>query len=140
MKKNEVIYQTKSHFMVFVLPGGMFIFSLIFFSWSGIWFSLAMFGLTGLLGLKALAQFVGNRYLITESKILVQRRFFYQRLEEIFLNRVEGVDVLQSFCGRLLNYGTIIIVGVGGRRVEFSYITAPGKFKRILEDMIAAKK
>ncbi len=135
MDNKEIIYQTRIHWVVFALPVVMCCISVAFFSRYNLWGSLTMFLLTGLLSIKAVARFLGDQYLINKTKVLIIRQFFYQRLEEIFLDKIEGVYVGQGFLGRLLNYGTVIIVGVGGRKIELTYSIEPNKFRTALEEI-----
>ena len=52
---------------------------------------------------------------------------------EISVNRIEGVNVLQSIMGRLLGYGTIIVRGMGVGEVRLPPIADPITFRRAIE-------
>ena len=51
---------------------------------------------------------------------------------EVKLRRFESITINQSLLGRLFNYGTIIITGMGGIKTIVPNIMAPVKFKKIL--------
>ena len=53
------------------------------------------------------------------------------------LNKINSVQVLQGFFGKMFNYGTIVIT-TASSVFEFGYITNPNEFKNILNNQIEA--
>ena len=53
------------------------------------------------------------------------------------LNKINSVQVLQGFFGKIFNYGTIVIT-TASSVFEFGYITNPNEFKNILNNQIEA--
>ena len=53
------------------------------------------------------------------------------------LNKINSVQVLQGFFGKVFNYGTIVIT-TASSVFEFGYITNPNEFKNILNNQIEA--
>lgn len=51
------------------------------------------------------------------------------------LNKINSVQVLQGFFGKIFNYGTIVIT-TASSVFEFGYITNPNEFKNILNNQI----
>jgi hypothetical protein len=46
------------------------------------------------------------------------------------INKVESIDVNQPILGRILNYGTIIVVGSGGTKQSFKNIDKPMELRQ----------
>ena len=49
------------------------------------------------------------------------------------MSKVESVQVDQGLVGRLLNYGTITVIGTGGTREPFSMIEDPLAFRHAVQ-------
>lgn len=69
---------------------------------------------------------------LTTKRIIAQFGFFNRTVIELKLRRFESITVDQSLLGRLFNYGTITITGMGGVKTIVPNIMAPVKFKKIL--------
>ena len=50
---------------------------------------------------------------VTDRRIVYKRGFINRHTVEMNMDKVESVDVDQSFWGRLLDYGDIIVRGTG---------------------------
>ena len=51
---------------------------------------------------------------VTNRRIIYKRGFINRHTEEMNMDKVASVDVDQSILGRMLDYGTVHIVGTGG--------------------------
>ena len=51
---------------------------------------------------------------VTDRRIIYKRGFINRHTVEMNMDKVAGVDVDQSILGRLLDYGTIHVLGIGG--------------------------
>ena len=51
---------------------------------------------------------------VTDRRIIYKRGFITRHTEEMNMDKVASVDVDQSILGRMLNYGTIHVMGTGG--------------------------
>ena len=58
---------------------------------------------------------------------------------ETLLQKIEAISVDQSISGRILNYGTITIVGTGGTREFFESIANPLAFRRAVQEQTEAQ-
>jgi len=56
---------------------------------------------------------------------------------EMNLNKIESVNVNQGILGRLLGYGTIIVVGTGGTKEPFDSISDPLRFRKEFQELSA---
>src|SRR6478609_4386274 len=51
---------------------------------------------------------------VTDRRIIYKRGFINRHTEEMNMDKVASVDVDQSILGRILNYGTLHVIGTGG--------------------------
>ena len=54
---------------------------------------------------------------VTDRRIIYKRGFITRHTEEMNMDKVASVDVDQSILGRMLDYGTIHVMGTGGAAV-----------------------
>lgn len=77
-----------------------------------------------------------TEYAITNKRVLAKKGLFSISTSGIVLNKVESVELYQSFLGRFLNYGTVIVSGVGGSKEIFPHIQSPEYFRNSLQEVI----
>jgi uncharacterized membrane protein YdbT with pleckstrin-like domain len=51
---------------------------------------------------------------VTDRRIIYKRGFITRHTEEMNMDKVASVDVDQSILGRILDYGTLHVIGAGG--------------------------
>ena len=68
-----------------------------------------------------------TEFAVTDRRVISKRGFIWRKTEEMNMDKVETVDVDQSILGRLLDYGTIRIMGTGRQPNEIAVrrIAAP---------------
>ena len=71
---------------------------------------------------------------ITNSRLVYKRGLVARHVGEISIDRIEGVNVLQPVLGRLLNYGRIMVRGMGVGEVLLPSIEDPIAFRRAIEE------
>lgn len=70
---------------------------------------------------------------ITNNRLIYKRGLIARQVGEISIDRIEGVNVLQSIFGRLFNYGRLAIRGMGIGEVVLPPIDEPIKFRQAIE-------
>lgn len=70
---------------------------------------------------------------ITNSRLIYKRGLIARQVGEMSIDRIEGVNILQSLVGRLLNYGRIAIRGMGIGEVILPPIEDPIAFRTAIE-------
>jgi len=136
-------YQSTIHWVVY-LPG------LLFLMAGAIGFALLMNGaanalapslplpliLIGIGCIGGLASFIHawfkrwtTELAVTNHRIIYKRGFIRRHTIEMNMDKVESVDVDQSFWGRILNYGTITVHGTGGGLEPLPMIDSPIEFR-----------
>lgn len=70
---------------------------------------------------------------VTNKRLVYKRGLIARYVGEMNVDRIEGVNVLQSFWGRIFNYGRIMVRGMGVGEVILPPIDDPLKFRRAIE-------
>lgn len=70
---------------------------------------------------------------ITNSRLIYKRGLIARQVGEMSIDRIEGVNILQSLWGRVFNYGRIAIRGMGIGEVILPPIEDPIKFRLSIE-------
>jgi len=112
IKDESVVFETKLHWVIFFTLKSLF--TLTIAAWIE----------------RALSEFV-----ITNRRIIIKRGFIARNSFEMNLSKIESVNVDQSVMGRILNYGSITIIGTGGTRETFHNIAKPLLFRRSFQEL-----
>jgi uncharacterized membrane protein YdbT with pleckstrin-like domain len=75
--------------------------------------------------LKAGARSLTTEFALTDKRIIAKTGLLQRHSLEIVLPKVESIRVIQPLIGRLLDYGTIVVVGTGGTAERFRFISHP---------------
>ncbi len=90
-----------------------------------------------IMGLYAFAQMMivkaTTEIAITNSRLIYKRGLVARHVGEMSIDRIEGVNVLQSILGRILNYGRVVVRGMGVGEVVLPPLEAPIDFRRAIE-------
>ncbi len=70
---------------------------------------------------------------ITNNRLIYKRGLVARHVNEMSIDRIEGVNVLQSFWGRIFDYGRVVVHGMGVGEVILPPITDPITFRRAIE-------
>lgn len=70
---------------------------------------------------------------ITNNRLVYKRGLIARNVGEISIDRIEGVNVLQSIFGRIFNYGRLSIRGMGIGEVILPPIESPIVFRQEIE-------
>lgn len=70
---------------------------------------------------------------ITNTRLIYKRGLVARQVGEMSIDRIEGVNVLQSVLGRLLNYGRLAVRGMGVGEVILPPIENPIAFRQAIE-------
>jgi uncharacterized membrane protein YdbT with pleckstrin-like domain len=149
----KIVYQTRLHWIVMLAN---LVTALALFALGGLllWYvsthsgleAATVFGmnLTGavLLGCGLIALLAGavrrnaTEMAVTNRRVVVKKGLVRRTTIEMLLNKVESIEVRETTWGRLLGYGTIVVVGSGGSTEPFSQIAHPLAFRSQLQQQI----
>jgi len=81
-----------------------------------------------------------SEFAITTKRVIIKVGLISRRTLEMNLSKIETVNVDQSILGRILNYGSITIIGTGGTREVFGDISNPMQFRRAFQEIDVAQE
>jgi uncharacterized membrane protein YdbT with pleckstrin-like domain len=67
---------------------------------------------------------------VTNKRVIIKTGWLRRKTIEVFLSKIESIDVDQSIFARMLGYGTIIVKGTGGSKEPFDRVRSPLEFRR----------
>lgn len=147
----KIIFETRPHWIIFGMPAFIAFLAIVMIGYvsgfSGFqmvmfgkplyqWTAIFLFLFAIYLGIKAFILYQTSEYGITDKRIVMKSGWIQRRSIEIFLEKVEAIYVDQTILGRILNYGTIIIVGTGGSKDPFLYVPTPLIFRNRAQQQI----
>ena len=143
-----MIYRTKLHWSNFVKLGTSAVILLaaaVFFLWLKsrgweFWLYCSLASLLGaVLTIAAIAiTYATSEFAVTNKRVLIKVGFIQRTSFELLLKQVESILVEQGIMGRVLGFGTIIVIGTGGSKEEFDYISDPLEFRKQVQSQIAS--
>lgn len=144
LQGETVVYRTKLHKILFLWPCILAIAFCLLAAWlyqnayetNWIIFSII---LAALVLLPAYIQYISSEYAVTNKRVIVKVGFIRRQTMETLLQRIEAVAVDQSILGRILNYGSIAVIGTGGTKEIFENINDPLAFRRSVQEQTDAK-
>jgi uncharacterized membrane protein YdbT with pleckstrin-like domain len=73
----------------------------------------------------AWARYASTELAITNKRVIAKTGLIERKTVEMFIAKVESIQVEQSVLGRLLDYGTVVISGTGIHSAPFKSIADP---------------
>lgn len=70
---------------------------------------------------------------ITTDRLILKRGIIARHVDEISVDRIEGVNVIQGILGRLMDFGLVIVRGMGVGEVMLPPIEDPVGFRKSIE-------
>ncbi len=136
LDQEKIIYQTHSHKIIFLWPIielvaaiGSFLAGVV--DVAGILFLVALIH-----GIIVFIKYISSEFGLTNHRVIVKEGIIKRETQELFLKRIESIQVDQSVMGRMLNFGTISISGTGGQSDPFENIPDPLEFKKKVQEQL----
>jgi uncharacterized membrane protein YdbT with pleckstrin-like domain len=107
LKDEVVVYETRLHWIHFLSLKGL----------------LTLF-------IAPLIDRLTSEFAITNRRLIIKVGLISRHTLEMNLSKVESINVDQSIVARILNYGTITVIGTGGTHEPFQDIANPMEFRR----------
>jgi len=73
---------------------------------------------------------ITSEFAVTSKRVLIKTGFVARDAFEMHLTRIEGVQIEQGLLGRMLNFGTVTVKGIGGSSDPFKNISRPLELRR----------
>jgi len=145
----RVTYRAHRHWLIFAWALSFAVLGalgLIFFSATNVWpdgrwiVPLVTIILALGFGLSPLVEYSTSEFAVTDKRVVTKFGLIQRDSHETLLSKVEAIGVDQTLLGRILDYGTVTIVGTGGTRELFPLIASPLEFRRQVQAQIVANE
>ena len=153
----RVVYETRLHWVVML---GHILFALVMvIAGVGLFVYLRMqtgldmnlvrilIGLAALLAVTGVAAFIvgmarrnATEMAVTTRRVVIKIGLAARKTIEMLLNKVETIEVSETTGGRMLGYGTIVIIGTGGTSEPFHRMAHPLQFRSQVQQQIEKLK
>jgi len=71
---------------------------------------------------------------VTNKRVLIKTGMASRRTLDIMLSKVESIGVEETFLGRILGYGSVVVRGTGGTPESFVLIAKPQQFRHSVQE------
>lgn len=139
MDDEEVIYQTRIHWIVFVpwLLVTIAVLSALFFVRDNPTLVFVIRVVAAVLFIKAIAAnllYWTAEYGVTTKRVLGKTGLIRIQSLDILLLKVEAVRLNQGVMGRILNYGDLIVTGTGGTQEVLYDLPDPMEVRKVIQE------
>ena len=130
----SVKFVGKLHWIIYKRAIFFLILSLVLFSAIEITedYKMVILTATGITTLLAITSFLRSWFVratteivVTDRRIIHKTGWLARHTEEMNMTKVETVDVRQNMIGRILDYGAVLIKGIGGSWEPILYVASP---------------
>ncbi len=138
MKGEQVIYEAKLHEIVYFFPilvGSIGLILLI----AAIELALVALIIMALCAIWCVEIHGGRQYILTSKRVIEKKGILNRKINELMLGKCEGIQVEQSFIGRILNYGTVLVT-TGEVANRYKNIKDPIQFSTHINEQIERLK
>lgn len=111
--EEETLYRARLHWTIFLYPSAF----------------LTLF-------LLPLARWLSCEAVVTSRRIVIASGLRRRRTFELPLTRFESIFVEQSLLARLLGFGSVLVVGVGGGRQALLHMARPMEFRKAMMEAV----
>jgi len=73
---------------------------------------------------------------VTNRRVVIKTGLMSRKTIEMLLNKVESIEVSETTFGRMLGYGTIVVIGTGGTSDPFHRVADPLEFRSQVQQQI----
>jgi len=73
---------------------------------------------------------------VTNRRVVIKTGLASRKTIEMLLNKVESIEVSETSAGRILGYGTIVVIGTGGTPQPFHKVAHPLEFRSQVQQQI----
>lgn len=136
----KIIYRTKKHLIIFLMPVILTCVTYLFFINSNPFVVNVTFlpGIAALVSwLNTLLIYYTSEFAVTNLRIMMKEGFFFRHSNETRLTTVAKVSITQSLLGQILNYGAVFINTFGGDADSFTELASPVRFQKEVQEQLA---
>ena len=144
LEGEKIIFRTRLHWVLMLWP--LLVAALVFLPIAG-WLLIGQWrvyawipvAVAVMVLLPAYIRRRSSDFAVTNKRVMMKLGVMDTRSVELLLGKVESITVEQSFTGRLLGFGDIVVCGSGGTKEPFSHIQSPMEFRRAVQSATDAQ-
>ncbi|MDQ8039206.1 MAG: PH domain-containing protein [Rickettsiella sp.] len=137
LSANELVfYRCRPHWIIFFKPFFSLLAGLLIFYWDLHLIGIILLVMALIGWISAVIVYFTSEFGITSRRVVIKLGFIRRYSFENLLTRIEGIEVNQSILGRLLNYGSLCIRGVGGSGELFPAVPDPLLFRQKVQEQL----
>ncbi len=141
----RVVYRAHLHPIIYVGPalvalGGaaLVVFGLLQDGAFGLlWVGVLLLVVAAIFGTSTYVQASSSEFAVTNRRVVIKVGVIRRHTLELLLQQVEGIGVDQTVLGRMLNIGSIVVIGTGGSKEQFTNIANPLEFRHQVQAQTA---
>lgn len=73
---------------------------------------------------------------VTSRRVVIKQGLISRKTIEMLLNKIEAIEVREPTLGRIMGYGTIVVIGTGGTSEPFHKIAHPLEFRSQVQQQL----
>src|SRR6202007_1984685 len=77
---------------------------------------------------------------VTNRRVVIKTGMASRKTIEMLLGKVESIEVSETAMGRMLGYGTVVMIGTGGTSEPFQKVAHPLEFRSHVQQQIEKLK
>ncbi len=136
LDREQIIYHTRTHKIIFLWPMVWLVAGLGSFL-AGIVDVAGVLLLVALIhGIIVFIKYISSEHGLTNQRLIVKEGLIRRETQELFLKKIESIQVDQSVMGRILGFGTISVSGTGGQSDPYENIPNPLEFKKRVQEQL----
>jgi uncharacterized membrane protein YdbT with pleckstrin-like domain len=139
LSDEQIIYRTKKHFIIFLMPVIWVIVTISFLVNSNPYITYFAFlpGIVALISwLNMLLTYATSDFVVTNKRIMMKEGFFFRHTADVRLSTVAQVSATQSLLGQLLGYGAVFVNAFGAPTDSFTEIADPVQFQKQVQEQL----
>ena len=100
-----------------------------------VWLCLVVFLVGLVFWFVAYIRYRSTEVAITNKRVIAKFGLISRHTIEIYIRKIESIQVNQDIRGRIFNYGSLVISGAGNPQAPIPGISDPLKFRRIFMEL-----
>jgi uncharacterized membrane protein YdbT with pleckstrin-like domain len=141
----RVVYRAHLHPIIYAVPAfaslagiALVIFALLQEGAAPLlWVGLLLLVIAAIFGISSYAQATSSEFAVTNRRVVIKVGVVRRHTLELLLQQVEGIGVDQTVIGRMLNIGSLVVIGTGGTKEQFTNIANPLEFRHQVQAQTA---
>lgn len=97
---------------------------------------IGVLAVAAVLAVIAYVQSKSTEFIITTRRLTAKRGIASRRTIETLLEKVEAVTVEQGLLGRMMNFGSVTVIGTGGTNETFTRVSHPMQLRQVIHEQI----